>query len=222
MWKLMNPAAEVGDAMGAGASQALGYGFSAATNMFKAIMDKHLDASDPKRWEKAEPRALASLSKAYRAFTEGRERTGGPSGGTTITKYDVRDPEQLMEVIGLGLGYNDLRRSNEWNRIMAQAEHNKYIDMRRQGLLEAYYEAYSGDNPDDMARADKKIDEFNDGLSDIDSGKAITAKTLKQSFEKRTKEKVNREENIPIQKGKRPIADEFEQLYPRTIEMQRR
>jgi hypothetical protein len=217
VWKIMNPAAEAPG--GGAAAQALGYGFSAGVNMFKAIMDNHLAVTDPKRWEKAEPRAIASLSKMYRALTEGRERSGGPAGGTTVTRYDIRDPEQLMEVIALGLGYTDLRRSNEWNRIMAENEHGKYIDMQRNGLMENFFEALKGGNEDELDRAKAKIVEFNGGLSDEDRGKRIKPENLRQSVQGRERERVARERGVPVQRGRRPIAAEFERLYPRTIEL---
>lgn len=230
-WKLGDPGKDPGDAMGGAASQALGYGFSAATNLFKALTDTHLSVDDPKRWEKAMPRAAASISKMYRAFTEledpsepnvTRERSGGKAGGSTVVRYDMRDPEQVMEVIMLGLGYNDLRRSNEWNRIIHQAEHTKYIDAKRKGLLEAYHEAWSSDDDVAFDKAKKKIDEFNDGLSDADAGKRITQKTLDQSVKARERTKAARESNVPVQRGNRGIAEEYESVYPRTIDLIRR
>ena len=44
--------------------------------------------------------SLGALSQAYRAYSEGRERgRGGIHTASTIVPYDVRDPEQMMEVI---------------------------------------------------------------------------------------------------------------------------
>jgi hypothetical protein len=226
VWQLMDPGKEVGESIGGASSQALGYGFSAAVNMFKAISDNHLHWTDLKRWEKAEPRALASLSKMYRGLTEAdpdrpgftRERSGGPQSGTTVTRYDLRDPEQLMEVLGVGLGYNDLRRANEWNRITHQNEHTKYIDIQRKGLMEQYDEARQS-SPQEFDALLQKIQDFNEGLSDVDKGKAITSKSIKESMQGRARQKAARENNIPVQKGNRPIAEEYERIYPRTIEV---
>ena len=226
VWQLMDPSKSVGESIGGAQTQALGYGFSAAVNMWKAIADNHLHVTDLKRWEKAEPRALASLSKMYRALTEAdpekpgftRERSGGPKTGTTVTRYDIRDPEQLMEVIAVGLGYNDLRRANEWDRIIHQSEHTKYVDMQRKALLEQYDEARRS-SPQEFDALKQKIQEFNSGLSEMDRGKMITAKTIESSMGARAREKTAREQNIPVQRGNRPIAQEYERVYPRTIEV---
>ena len=85
---------------------------------------------------------IGGVSKAFRTYTEGWERgAGGVLGAPTITNYDPRDTEQLMEIIGLGLGYNNLRTAAAWDRIIAQQEHTAFIDMTRKGLMEQMNEA---------------------------------------------------------------------------------
>ena len=178
---------------------------------------------------------MASLSKMYRALTEAdptvvqppeggllnrvtRERSGAPQSGTTVTRYDLRDTEQLMEVIALGLGYNDLRRASEWERIIHQNEHTKYIDIQRKALLEQFNEARQS-SPQEHEAVLKKIQEFNGGLSPEDQGKAIKPSTLQQSVKSRERERIGREQNIPVIKSNRPIAQEYERIYPRMIEL---
>jgi hypothetical protein len=226
VWQLMDPSKSVQESIGGAQTQALGYGFSAMANMIKAVQDNHLHWTDLKRWEKAEPRALASLSKMYRALTEAdpdkpgftRERSGQPLTGTTVTRYDLRDPEQLMEVIGVGLGYNDLRRANEWDRIIHQNEHAKYIEMQRKSILETFNEARKS-SPQEFEAAKTRLREFNAGVAGTpDAGMAITEKTISQSVQARERERQARQRNIPVQKGKVGAAKEYERIYPRTIE----
>jgi hypothetical protein len=219
VWKIMDPTVGPTEALGGSASQALGYGFSAAFNMYKAIFNQHLAPSDMKRWEGAMPRFMGSWSKAYRALTEGRERVGGPAGGSTVTKYDWRDPEQLMEIIGLAAGYNDLRRANKWDKIMGEKEHEKYIEMTRKGLMETFHEVLKAGDPIEVDKAKAKIVEFNGGLSDMDRGMAIKPSQLMESFKARERTRVERETGIPRQKGKRPIAGAYGEIYPETIEL---
>lgn len=229
VWQMMDPSKSIGESIGGAQTQALGYGFSAMANMIKAVADNHLRWTDLKRWEKAEPRAIASLSKMYRALTEEdpgkpgftRERSGQPRSGTTVVRYDLRDPEQLMEVIAVGMGYNDLRRANEWDRIIHQNEHTKYVDIQRKALLEQYAEAIKS-SPQEAEAVRTKIREFNMGLGEMDRGKVIKPETMIQSLKARERERIARERNIPVQRGNIPIAREYERIYPRTIEYQKR
>src|SRR3972149_6878462 len=133
--------------------------------MYKAIFSSDKEWGDFKRWERAVPRAAGALSRAYRAYSEGRERgRGGPNSAPTIVPYDVRDPEQMMEVIFMGLGYQPLRQQARWDNILAKVEVEKFYDGKRNGLLAQFDEARSGQKQGGLEKVRKAIVEVNKQL----------------------------------------------------------
>lgn len=193
--------------------KASGAVFGLGFNVYKMLGSEE-SWSDLKKYERAAPRALGALSRAYRAYSEGRERgRGGPSAAPTIVPYDVRDPEQMMEVIFMGLGYQTLRQQSRWDNILAKADAEKFYDGKRNGLLAQYDEALLGGNPQEIDRAFKGIQDFNTQLPDSASGQAISAETIKTSRENRARTRSLRELGLPTQKRNIGISQEIDRLY---------
>lgn len=199
--------------------KASGAVFGVGFNLFRAMSDNHLAITDPKRWERAIPRLLADVSKQYRAFSEGRERTrGGPSGGSTVVSYDIHDPEQMMEAIALGLGYNNLRTTSQWDTVMAVQEHKKYIDMKRTGILEQFFEAQQSGQERQLETVREAVQKFNtDVRGTDDAAKAITPEAIIASIEKRVLEKNARETGVPTRKTDIPSARAIQGLFPENV-----
>ena len=217
--KLFNPMAkDINSTIGEQTQKASGAAFSVGFNIYKAIMDNHMEASDPKRWERAVPRVLASASKAYRAFDEGRERSrGGPNSASTIVTYDRRDTEQMMEIIALAGGYQPLRVQAKWDSIMAKTEVQKYYDFSRTALLEQMHEAISSGNRAEVDEVSDAMIKFNQGLPDWAKGKALSEDTVQRSMQARERAKVARESGVPIQATNRGISQEMDRLYPEAV-----
>lgn len=210
--KLFGPPTQTADAAIAGQAQkASGAVFGAGFNIYKALVNQKLDADDRKRWERAVPRALGNVSKAFRVGTEGRERN---QSGATIVKYDVRDTEQLMEVIGMGMGYTPFRQSLQWNRIMAMQEVVKLWDIRRTGLTKQMGNAVFGKDDKEIARVKEAITKFNEGLPPEARGKAITGETLKKSLDMQARQRNAQENESSVKRSDRPIMEEVGKLYP--------
>lgn len=206
------------------AQRASGAVFSVGFNMYRALTDSHLAKTDPKRWERAIPAELGNLSKSYRAFTEGRERSrGGPNSGATLVSYDIRDTEQMMEAIGVGMGYHTFREMNQWDRIRATQEHIHHIDMKRKGLLEQLFEAQQGQRPQEIEKVADAIRKFNIGLSDTDRGKSISGEQAAASIQNRAREKNAMEAGVPTKRGNIPIARDIQSVFPdTTVDVRRR
>ena len=212
--KLFGPPTQSTDAVIAGQAQkASGAVFGAGFNIYKALTNQKVDAGDTKRWERAVPRALGSLAKAYRVGTEGRERN---SAGATVVNYDVRDTEQLMEVIGMAAGYTPYRQSLQWNRIMAGVEVTKLWDVRRTGLMKQMGNAVLGKDPKEVDRVREAIKEFNAGLPNEARGKAITSDALKQSIGTQARSRAAQEAEGSVKKSDIPILREVQKLYPQS------
>ena len=221
--KLLDPTLDWNKVVAEEAQRASGAVFSSFANMARALMDNQLAASDPKRWERALPRALANASKALRTYSEERERFGPRASGSTIINYDPRDTEQMMEIFALAGGYNNLRATGKWDYILAQNEHVKWIEFNRNALLKQYREAQVGGYSQELDDVKKKIQEFNFGLGDADKGMAISADTIRKSLTGAARERLSREVGVPRQRGKVLGARETQELYPEaTIDVRRR
>jgi len=194
--------------------KASGAVFGLGFNIYKALMDSEKSPSDFKRWERAVPRAAGALSRAYRAYSEGRERgRGGPNSAPTIVPYDVRDPEQMMEVIFMGLGYQPLRQQARWDNILAKVEVEKFYDGKRNGLLAQFDEARSGQNQVELEKVRKAIVEFNQELPQFVRSQAITADVLQNSMQQRARTRALREQGLPAQRRNFGISQEIDRLY---------
>lgn len=206
------------------AQRASGAVFSVGFNMYHALTDSHLAKTDPKRWERAIPAELGNLSKSYRAFTEGRERSrGGPNSGASLVTYDIRDAEQMMEAIGVGMGYHTFREMNQWDRIRATQEHIHHIDIKRKGLLEQMFEAQQGQRPQEINAVAEAIRKYNIGLSDVDKGKSISGEQAAASIQNRAREKNAMEAGVPTKRGNIPIARDIQSVFPdTTVDVRRR
>lgn len=210
--KLFGPPTQSTDTVIAGQAQkASGAVFGAGFNVYKALTNQNIDASDTKRWERAVPRALGNVAKAYRVGTEGREKN---SKGATVVKYDVRDAEQLMEVIGMAAGYTPYRQSLQWNRIMAGQEAVKLWDIRRTGLMKQMGNAVLGRDEKEIERVKGAIKEFNSGLPPEARGKAISSDVLRQSIGTQARSRQAQEAESSVKKSDIPILRKVQELYP--------
>lgn len=193
--------------------------FGIGFNLLRAVAGPNAgEAADFKRWEMAMPRSIAAASRAYRAFSEERERgQGGPNSAATIINYDPRDTEQMMEIIAMGLGYQPARLTAQWDKIRLQAEHIKRLQLEQRAVIENRYEAHMGGRDEEIERAKKAVEDFNEGLPDWASGYRITADTLERSFEARSAERNAKESGIPRQHRDRGIADYFLSIFPESV-----
>jgi hypothetical protein len=221
--KFATPVADQDRTIAEQTQKASGAVFSVAFNIYKAIMDSKLDKTDFKRWERAVPRQLADMSRSWRAYSEGRERSkGGPAGGSTIIPYDPRDTEQMMEILALAGGYQPLRLQARWDQIMAKVEVEKFYDFQRNGLLSQLYEARSGGRQPEIQKVIESIKEFNQGLPDFARGKTITSDTATKSLQAKERGRQAREAGVPTQRTNVPISREIDRLFPEsTVDVRR-
>jgi hypothetical protein len=210
--KLFGPPLQNPDeVISAQAQKASGAVFGAGFNIYKALTNSKLSWQDSKRWEKAVPRSLGSLAHAYRVGREGRERT---NTGSTLVQYDVRDTEQLMEVLGIAAGYSPFRTSLQWDRVMAGRDAVKLWDIRREGLMKQMGNAVMGKDEKEQERVKGAIREFNSGLPDHARGKAITSDVLRQSIGTQARSRAAREAESSVRRSDIPILEEVQKLYP--------
>jgi hypothetical protein len=216
--KLLGPEKDVNKMIAESTQSASGAVFSVAFNLYKAAMNPSGESGFLKRWEPGMPRALGDLSQAYRAYSEGRERSkgGGPNSAATVVPFDVRDTEQMMEVIAMALGYQPMRLQAKWDSILAKAEVTAFYNMTRNGLLQQYFEANRGGIPQEIEATLEKIRDYNDELPDWNRANVITPDVLKNSVTNRAREVNARESGIPTQRRNIGISREVDRLFPET------
>lgn len=222
--KAVTPTKDVNSTIADQTQRASGAAFSVGFNMYKAIMDNQHAKSDPKRWERAVPRVLGSASRAFRAYTEERERgsKGGPNSAATVINFDPRDTEQMMEILAMGMGYQPLRLQAKWDDTLAKAEVTAFYDLTKAGLLQQLFEAKKGRDPKEIASVMDSIRTFNRTLPDYAKGKAITPDTADKSMQSRQRAVQGREIGVPVRKEDRGISRYIDSIFPEsTVDVRR-
>lgn len=192
-----------------------GAAFGTAFGMARAlsgIVDGTFPGNDFKSWEKLMPRSLRAISKAYRGFSEGEERS---NTGATVVKFDINDPEQMMELIAQAGGYQSTREAREWDRILAISEVRAFWNSERGGLLRQYDRARRGGDKGTVKRVLGAIKNYNSLLPKDVLLKRITSETLSRSFKARERARQAFENRTTVQRSDRGIARGFRELFAR-------
>lgn len=193
------------------AQQASGAAFGTFFNIYKALTDGQLSATDLKRWERAMPRAMGNASKAWRAYSEGGERS---RVGNTVVRFDVNDPRQMAEVVGMGLGYQPMKLTAQWDRIIAEQEAIAFWDIRRESLLTQLWTAKRSGDKDDYRQVIAAVRKFNQDLPPEIRPKAISADTIMRSFQTRAQSAARSEAGTSKANQNVPLVRSIQRLYP--------
>jgi hypothetical protein len=222
--KLLDPT-DIDKAIAKEIQNASGAAFGVGFNLLRLMMELQQTSgkADPRSWERAMPRALASAHSSYRAYRDERVHSkGGPNGAPTVVNYDPRDTEQLMEVIARAAGYMPLRESARWDLIIAQAEVTKKFEMEQKLILEQRYEAHMGGREEEIERSIEAVQRYNEALPDWARGYAITADNLEQSIMGKIRDKNAKEAGIPVQRRAQAPAAHVQSLFPEsTVDVRR-
>lgn len=188
-----------------------GASFSIAFNIWKAINDSQTDLDSLARVQKALPRFAQGIARSYQAFNEGAilNRQGNP-----VIRFDPQDTRQMMEILAMAGGYQPLRLTAKWDRVMAEKEAIEYWDLRRNGLLRQFWSATQSGSADDRDRVLESIRRYNEMLPDAAKGKAITSDTLRRSVDTRRRLQSLQEQGLPTQKSNVGIVQEIQRLHP--------
>ena len=134
--------------------------------------------------------------------------------GNAVVRFDVNDPQQMMEILGMAAGYNPTRLSVQWDRIIAEREAVQFWDLRKQGLLRQAWSARRTGDKDSWEQVLVAIRKFNADLPKDARLKAITADALRKSFEARARAGNAQESGVPTQRSDIPIVREIQRIYP--------
>ena len=115
----------------------------------------------------------------------------------------------------MGLGYSPTVQSTTWNKIMAQQEAIKLIDVRRGGLMKMMGSAVLGRDAKEVDRVREAIKSFNSGLVGTEyRGKAITSAALRASVDGQARSRAAQEAGTSVRKTDIPIMQEVQKMFP--------
>jgi hypothetical protein len=211
MGGLLGPNKDLNSVIARQAQSASGAAFGFFFDVYKLLEDSQLDWNDAKRWEGVAPHWLANASKAFRWYSEGRERD---RGGNTVARFDPNDTTQMMEILARALGYNPTRLSQQYDRNEAAREVESFWDLRHEGLMRQAWEAKKSGDKDEYQRVVGAIRNYNSQLPDDARGKAISGDQLRQYFEKRARTQAEIEQGISPNRKNVPIMQSIQKLYP--------
>lgn len=195
----------VGDVTREVAGPVLGVPFA----MYQSLADHSLAADDPKRWERAMPRALRDVTRSSRYLAEQRERD---TRGATVVQFDPNDISDQMDALAVGLGFQPTQVTRQWDAIQAQREVQLYWKGQRKVLMDGYARASRLQDVEGKQDARAAIKEFN---QDVPYGAMkITQDSLQKSMAARKREGQAKESRTPVAKGLQGVSRDVQKLFP--------
>ena len=183
--------------------------FGIGINFLKFLSDSELPWTDPKRFERAMPRALKNVFKAGRFFDEGRERT---RSGATIAEFDTDEFEDIGEILLAGAGFQPRKLTREWDRISAQREAQNYWKIRRGILMKQFSIAAMAQDKEAKADMIQAIKRYN---GDVPFAvMRITKDTLRRSLKERNRRNRLTDAGIAEEKMFRRLRQVLGRLFP--------
>ena len=175
---------------------------------------KTYESSDPdiwKKWERAMPVAVKSLSKATRLGARGEETF---RGGGTVVPYDIHDMETRVALLTQAFGFTASKLSQKYELMGIKDDMRRYYSMRRQMLMEDYAYAIEAGNREATADAKRAVYEFNNGLPEGAGALRISQRILSDSIKQRKRRARLRTIGLPNEKGLRAPFQQVDQLIP--------
>lgn len=188
---------------------AAGAVYGIGLNVLKFLSDDELPWMDGKRYERALPRSVKAMAKAYRFLEEGRERS---RSGDTVIKFDASDPDHLAEITAQALGFTPTRLAQAWDRKRMQQESIAFWSIRRQMLMQQFNYAYDSGDRATMQNVAAAIRKYNNEIAI--PGYGISNRELRAS--RMATERRHRLADMGLPPNKRDIAlaKSINQLYP--------
>lgn len=191
------------------AGAAFGVGF----NLYQAYADPYTPWHDMKRWERAMPRAARNISKAVRLGREGEERD---KMGATVASFDWQDPEQLGELVAIGMGLQPTKLTRAWDRKIAEIEVNNFWDTRKGILLEVLERSIVNKDAEAKQAALDGLRRYNE---EAPASKRVSSKSLKEGMTRRLENIQRVSGGLPLRRSELSVSQEMKRLYPNAVEV---
>lgn len=191
---------------------AAGAGFGTLFALAQFLSNGDWSSGDLKKWERVMPRAGKALSKAWRYYSEGEERT---NTGATFAQFDPADPDDLATIVAQALGFTPREVSAKWEAVIESREYVQWLQSRRLALMSQFDEVVRRGDKEDRAEMRDRIRQFNREMRDLGVGTmGITSDQLRQSLLGRARGRVRHEAGLPAQRMQIPAQKKVMDLYP--------
>ena len=189
-----------------GGERAGGAFISGAAGIGRAIFDDNPDQW--KRWEKAMPAALRSVSKAARYAVRGGEET---QSGVGIADFDMHDTREKMELVLQSLGFTPREVSKGWEEFIAVQQTIRYYESWKGMLLSSFNDAYDMKDDEQKKEVRQRIKEYN---RQVPFGEMkITSRSLLDSRRSYQRSHVLNERGIDPQRSYRRLRSEVQDVF---------
>lgn len=166
---------------------------------------------DPDKWrrfERALPLFARNASKAMRIYNRGEEAA---AGGAVIAEFDPHDPQDLMELALLAVGFTPRKIAKGWERHMAELEVMSYWSARKAtATLHYNYATETGDR-EGQADALAAIKRFNKSVPYPEM--QITAADMRQSAKSYLSRRAKERASIALQRDFVRLRADYARAY---------
>lgn len=187
----------------------------AAYSIPLSIMQAAYDDQNPdsfKRWERAMPSALKSLSAAYRYANEEREVT---RTNATVIEFDPDNSQHNAEIAARALGFPITRLNQTWDLMRAQKDQATFYAVRKEILMRALDFARERGDPEDRKEAMQAIKRYNAEVRKAGHpALTITGKSISKSMRARIRRRRLLEAGLPAAKRERSLYRATAEQFP--------
>ena len=175
-----------------------------------------LTSNSPDQWrefEKALPKQLQNMSKAYRLGSRGY--ASDYSGNRIATEFDITDEQHMLELAGQSLGFIPTRLAQEREKTWAKKETVMYWTDRKRILMQQFSHRLLKGNREATADIEKAIAHFNKTVPD--GSLRITGQQKRDSIRRRY---MNEQKGImgrPKGKQGTEIYKQFEEAWSEPV-----
>jgi hypothetical protein len=175
-----------------------------------------LSSPYPDDWKNAElamPTAMRNASKAVRWMVRGEEidRTGAP-----ILKFDMENPEHLVDAALMALSITPTRVSQEMELNRMRRDHDIYWESQKAAIMEEFRNWFTQSrkngvlNQDELRGLKEEIIRFNKLAP---PGYRIEVRGLEQSITQKLRRDILKEQGY-ISGSVRDVGKDFSELFP--------
>lgn len=200
--------ADFNQALGEFTMEGVGPTLSIPLNIIQASLDTRLPWDDLKRWERAAPAALSSLSKASRFWNEGEDRT---RSGATVLEFDQNNPAHVSEIIAQAAGFYPTRRAEAWDEMMALGDAERFWQGRRGTLYNKYDWARRTGDKEMMRDVLGSVNRYNKAVPY--GAMRLSRSDLEKSYKQRELARIRKTRRIPSSKKYRQLFQELRDVF---------
>ena len=127
----------------------------------------------------------------------------------------IRETQKhLGELVGWPGDFQPRRLTARYEELRNQSEKIKFYDTQRSMILEQWATAIRGNNPDEREKMRVATQEFNASLPVAARGFSLSSDTIQRSVAQRLRSQQMMEAGFAVQRGRIPLIQEMQKLYP--------